>query len=95
MRHLVDKYISRLGDHLGKRKENEGFETGLFDLAVLHSLAGYISEIGSDRGENHRRAFCAVQNLYRHYDFPGAYVAVTVGEVMKRSSSQLGLMSAL
>lgn len=43
--------------HLGKRKENEEFETRLFDIAILHHGRGISKEIGFGRGENYRMAF--------------------------------------
>lgn len=34
----------------------------------------------SDCGEYHRLAFHVVPGVYRHYDVPGAYMVVIVGE---------------
>ena len=36
----VEELHNPSGGHLGKKKENDGFETWLFDIAILHHGRG-------------------------------------------------------
>ncbi len=70
--------------HFGWSKENEGFETRLSDIGTLHHGRGtLIKRLDLTIEKIHRMAFHVVQGSYRqsyrHYDVPGAYIALTVG----------------